>query len=205
MARCLFGAKPLSEPLITYCQSEPKEHISMKYYFKFKIFHSRKCTRKFRLWNDVHFVSASPCFNSLTPGKFEWNVRYLIFQIISVIDGWGISCELTLRWMSLDLTDDKSTLVQVMAWCRQATNHYLSQCWSRSLSPYGVTRPQQVNSLWPSDAIRRQRTESTLLQLMACCLTAQSHYLNQCWLIISKVLWHSSEGIIMRRSEDTNQ
>ena len=33
--------------------------------------------------------------------------------------------------MSLNLTDDKSTLVQVMAWCRQATSHYLSQCWPR--------------------------------------------------------------------------
>ena len=32
---------------------------------------------------------------------------------------------------------------------------------------------------------------------MACCLTAPSHYLNQCWLIISKVLWHSSEDIIV--------
>ena len=77
--------------------------------------------------------------------------RYLIFQIISVIDGWGISCELALRWMSLDLTDDKSTLVQIMAWCRQATSHYLSQCWPRSLSPYGVTRPQwvlQAELLW---------------------------------------------------------
>ena len=31
-----------------------------------------------------------------------------------------------------------------MAWCRQATSHYLSQCWPRSLSPYGVTRPQWV-------------------------------------------------------------
>ena len=41
-------------------------------------------------------------------------------------------------------TDGKSTLVQVMAWCRQATRHYLSQCWSRSLSPYGVIRPQWV-------------------------------------------------------------
>ena len=29
---------------------------------------------------------------------------------------------------------------------------------------------------------------------MACCLTAPSHYLNQCWLIISKVQRHSSEG-----------
>ena len=46
--------------------------------------------------------------------------------------------------MPLDLTDDKSTLVQVMAWCRQATSHYLSQCWPRSVSPNGVTRPQWV-------------------------------------------------------------
>ena len=48
--------------------------------------------------------------------------------------------------MSLDLTDEESTLVQVMAWCRQATSHYLSPCWPRSLSPYGVTRPQCVKS-----------------------------------------------------------
>ena len=83
--------------------------------------------------------------NSLAPGKFEWHFRYLSFQIISVIDGWVISCQLALRWMSLDLTDDKSTFVQVMAWCCQATSHYLSQCWPRSLSSYGVTRPQWVN------------------------------------------------------------
>ena len=47
--------------------------------------------------------------------------------------------------MSLDFTDDKSTLVQVMAWCRQATSHYLSQGWPRFILPYGVTRPQWVN------------------------------------------------------------
>ena len=40
-----------------------------------------------------------------------------------------------LRWMPHDLTDDESTLVQVMAWCRQATSHYLSKCWLSSLSP----------------------------------------------------------------------
>ena len=62
-----------------------------------------------------------------------------------------------------------------------------------------------MNSLWPSDAIRWQGTESTLAQVMAWCLTTPSHYLNQCWLIISKALSHSSEGIIMRRSEDTYQ
>ena len=31
--------------------------------------------------------------------------------------------------MSSDLTDDKSALVQVKAWHRQATNYCLSQCW----------------------------------------------------------------------------
>ena len=65
-----------------------------------------------------------------------------------MIDGWGYSCEIALIWMSSDFTDDQSTLVQVMAWCRQATSHYLSQCWPRPLSPYGVTRPQWVN-MWP--------------------------------------------------------
>ena len=57
-----------------------------------------------------------------------------------------------------------------------------------------VTQPQWVNSLWPSDAISRQGSRSTLVQVMACCLTAPSHYLNQCWLIITKVQWCLSEG-----------
>ena len=69
-----------------------------------------------------------------------------MFQIISVIDSWGVSCELVLRWMLFDLIGGKSTLVQVMAWCRQAASHYPSQCWPRSLSSYGVTRPQWVKS-----------------------------------------------------------
>ena len=33
-----------------------------------------------------------------------------------------------------------------------------------------------------------------MAQAMACCLTAPSHYLNQCWLIIRRVLWHSSDN-----------
>ena len=56
------------------------------------------------------------------------------------IYGWGISFEIAHRWLSQYFTEDKSTLVQVM------TSHYLSQCCQRSLSPYGVTRPQWVNS-----------------------------------------------------------
>ena len=62
------------------------------------------------------------------------------------IFGWVISLEIALRCLSQDYTDDLATLVQVMAWCRQATIHYLSQCCPISLSPYGVTRLQWVNN-----------------------------------------------------------
>ena len=44
--------------------------------------------------------------NSLAPGKFEWYFRHVIFKQILVIDGWGISSEIALIWMSLDFTDD---------------------------------------------------------------------------------------------------
>ena len=42
-----------------------------------------------------------------------------------------------------------------------------------------------INSLWHSDAIKRQGTQWILLQVMACCPTAPSHYLNHCWLLIT--------------------
>ena len=45
--------------------------------------------------------------------------------------------------------DDKSTLDLVMAWCRQATSHYLRQCWTRSMSPYSVTT---LSYIWTEDA-----------------------------------------------------
>ena len=50
---------------------------------------------------------------------------------------------------------------------------------------------QIFNSLWPSGTIWRQRSGSTLAQVMACCLMAPSHYLSQCWPLIRKVLWYS--------------
>ena len=39
-----------------------------------------------------------------------------------------------------------------------------------------------VNSLWLRDTICHWRSSSMLVPVMACCLTAPSHYLNQCWL-----------------------
>ena len=71
------------------------------------------------------------------------DLNEVILKLILVIDGWGISGEIALNWMSLELSDDKSTFVQVMAWCCQATSRYLSLCWPRSMLPYGITRPNR--------------------------------------------------------------
>ena len=90
---------------------------------------------------------ARQCFNSLAPGRFECDSKNGIFSLVLLIGIFISSHDNALRWMPQDLTDDKSTLVQVMAWCCQATSHYLSQCWPKAMSPYGIIRPQWVNEL----------------------------------------------------------
>ena len=62
-----------------------------------------------------------------------------------------------------------------------------------------------LNSFWPSDAIWRYRSRSTLARVMACFLTARSHYLNQRWLLTSEVLRHSPESKFTSNAEKFNQ
>ena len=95
----------------------------------------------------LHFGNDITIINSLAPWRFQRNFRKVIFQLILVIGGWSISCKIVLKWMPMDLTDGKSTLVQVVAWCCQAIRHYLSQCWPRSVLPYGIIRPQWVDAM----------------------------------------------------------
>ena len=83
-------------------------------------------------------------------GNFKC-VNILMIDILSI----STAGEIALRWISHlglhtllhTITDDKSILVQVMAWCHQATSHYLNQCWPSYMLPYGITRGQWVNSL----------------------------------------------------------
>ena len=59
------GVKPLSEPKMTYCQLDHSKHISMKFYFKFNYFLSRKCIWKY------HFVQGSEIFHTL---EIIWSI-----------------------------------------------------------------------------------------------------------------------------------
>ena len=90
----------------------------------------------------------------------------------------------------LDLRGTRTPNLQVHAEC---SNHlsYQGQTFAVPCFLYWLWQYRYFNSLGPCDAIWRQKTGSTLAQVMACCLMAPSHYLNQCWLIISEVQWHS--------------
>ena len=55
------------------------------------------------------------------------------------------------------------------------------------------------NSLCPSDGIRHWKSLPTLVKVMAWCLMAPSHYLNQNWLTTNRILWHSYQGNIYSR------
>ena len=71
------------------------------------------------LWQQLGYETVT--FMTLTPSRFWFET--ITFKLILLTDGCDISSEIVLRRTSLDLSDDKSTLVQVMAWCRQATSH----------------------------------------------------------------------------------
>ena len=100
----------------------------------------------FTMMNWINSVSTLRV-NSLAPGKSEWNLRLKTFKVILWLVVEVSFCEIDLRWMSQDFIGGKSMLVQVMAWCCQATSRYPSQCWPTFMSPYGITKPQWVNSL----------------------------------------------------------
>ena len=84
-----------------------------------------------------------------TTCQFWWKsiypMRGSVPELISPWDILSTFCETGLRIVLQNPIDNKSTLLQVMAWCHQATSYYLSQCWARSMLPYGITRPWWVH------------------------------------------------------------
>ena len=90
-------------------------------------------------------ISRPQWVNSLSPGRARFDFINVIFNLVLPICIIRSSYDNALRWTLQDLTADKFILVQVMAWCHQATSHYLSQCWHRPMSPIGITRPHTMS------------------------------------------------------------
>ena len=79
-------------------------------------------------------------FNSLALGKCGSNFKSIIFKLIIQNSTLGTCCEIVLRSVSQNLSNEKLILIHVMAWCYQATSHNLIQCWPSFVSTYGITR-----------------------------------------------------------------
>ena len=99
---------------------------------------------------------------STPPWLTHWHLRYIVVILkvqisnsIYRIVAKALSVKFFRGKCHRSSNNKKSTLVQVMAWCHQATGHYLNQWWPRSMSSYGFTKQHWVN--W-SDAYNiRQR------------------------------------------------
>ena len=75
----LDGAKPFSEAMLNYCQLDPGEHISMKFYLKLKYFHSGKCVWTCRLRNGGHCVQGEMSYSAL------WTSRWLEYNPANIV------------------------------------------------------------------------------------------------------------------------
>ena len=76
---------------------------------------------------------------------YDSNSRNVISRHMIHNKSMATSCEVALMWIPLN-TCGKSTLVRVMAWHLQATDHYPNQSWPRYMSRNYVTRWQWLNS-----------------------------------------------------------
>ena len=98
--------------------------------------------------------------NTLAPEIFEWHFIQEILKLHVMIGGLGMSREIALRWISLNLSCLKSALAQVMTWCRQATSHDQRQSWPISLWPL-MTSSNQMETFSPLLAICAGHTPVT--------------------------------------------
>ena len=83
-------------------------------------------------------------FNTLRLGQNGRHLADDIFRCIFLKENMCILIWISPKFVHKGPINNQSATVQVMAWCRQTTSHYLNHCWPISLLPYGVLRPQWV-------------------------------------------------------------
>ena len=134
-------------------------------------------------WNQIsYFVVDFPTHSSEND---------ILFALPSESDNQIIYRFIIYRWIIISISN---ICLLTTIWMNSEGPHYLT---SKSIKYLIIQNKVSIfvkyhplyalNSLWPSDVLWWQGSRSTLAQVMACCLTAPNHFLNQCWLITSKV------------------
>ena len=108
--------------------------------------------------------------NTLRPRQNGRHFADDIFKCIFLNENVWIPIKISVKFVPKGQINNIPALVQIMAW-RRPGDKPLSEPMMVSLTTHiCVTRPQWVNSALPSTAYIRWWTESTLVQVMACCL-----------------------------------
>ena len=103
----------------------------------------------------------------------------------------SISIKISLKFVPKTPFNNIPTLVQIMSWHLPGDKPLSEPMMVSLLTHIRVIRTQWVKLIMASWC---HRDVSKMPQVMACCLTAPSHYLKKYFLIISEVHWQSSEG-----------
>ena len=204
-------AKPSSEPMLAYYELDPYEQnfneiwnkIHQFSYKKMNLFVSKSMFQTSVILRD--YCGRAKRSRVFSPLAWHSNLSFCTYQIEHIPKCTQndrsqsyvpMCCGLSpLKCMTIKAKHSKT--IPCFAWLYEM---YVVGYWNRKIiTPAALSLMRMCLSsilspsisFWPSDAIWRQRSGSALTQVMACCLTAPSHYLNQCWLIISEVQWHS--------------
>ena len=131
----------------------------------------------------LHFVCI--CF------KFHHYVFYMLYihKLVLIMNTWFDSL---VRGYDLQLNEPWWTLVHIMVCCLFPPSHYLNPCWifNAGISAAFTWRQVQRTAVDINHVLENYTFNINSEWRMA---LAWSHYLNQCWLYMGEVLWHSTQ------------
>ena len=163
MACCLFGTKPLPEPILIYCQFDPLQqiHFSQNTKLSFSTLHLKMLSAK---WQP--FCSGLSVFTHLVLGyvsvfvnvcTFQTHLNTLrprqngrrfpddIFTWIFFNENVWIPIKISLRFVPKVPINNIPALVQIMAWRRPGDKPLSEPMMVSLLTHICVARPQWVN------------------------------------------------------------
>ena len=130
------------------------------------------------------FVISQLCYEQ-EHNKFSLNSNFTKI----LLGGQGCGATVHDTHLSLDLifySNMSSSYISLCSSSKVVPHPCQARDWTICIpNAFSVYTFLLINSLWPSDHIWWHRSGSVLAQLMACWLTAPSHYLNQCWLVLN--------------------
>ena len=94
------------------------------------------------LFSDLRWINS--WVNNHDPGDLRHHRADYDVAVMMQNCTMGTRCETAASWMPKKLINEKSILLQLLAWCCRPSSHYLSQCWLRCTLPYGITIIQDL-------------------------------------------------------------